>query len=325
MEIKVRNVTDGLERGLSYLLQYGVEEPSRNGPVLAAPEPVTITYKRPKERVLFSPLRNANPFFHLMESLWMLAGEDRLKFPLQFNSRFKEYSDDGVKINGAYGHRWRRYFYKDQLDMAVAELLANPASRRVVIGMWDPAYDLGSASKDIPCNTHIYVDARGGELNITVCNRRNDALWGCFGANAVHMSVLQEYLALRIGIPVGVYRQFTNNLHIYTDVLSREAAMRLHMDLHGQQLYSELREDLMVPLFKQGEHEAFSMDLTILVTYGTTPYSTEFFLGVVQPMQIAWHYRKEPFGLHVAKSISAEDWRVACAEWLTRYQEKRNG
>ena len=48
-----------------------IEMDSRNGKVYMFPEPVTSVYKRPNERVLFSPERNCNPFFHFIEGLWM--------------------------------------------------------------------------------------------------------------------------------------------------------------------------------------------------------------------------------------------------------------
>ena len=34
------------------------------------------------------------------------------------------------------------------------------------------------------------------KLCMTVCNRSNDMLWGAYGANVVHMSMLQEFVAL---------------------------------------------------------------------------------------------------------------------------------
>jgi hypothetical protein len=44
--------------------------------VLVSQTPVVTCYSAPTQRVLFSPMRDANPFFHLMEALWMLAGRD---------------------------------------------------------------------------------------------------------------------------------------------------------------------------------------------------------------------------------------------------------
>src|SRR5262245_36160296 len=75
-------------------------EPSRNGPVLRLPTPLMVVYDRPNERVLFDSFRNANPFFHLMEGIWMLAGRNDLEFVAQFASNLRNYSDDGRSIHG---------------------------------------------------------------------------------------------------------------------------------------------------------------------------------------------------------------------------------
>ena len=57
---------------------------------------------------------------------------------------------------------------------------------------------------------------------MTVCNRSNDMLWGAYGANAVHMSMLQEYLASRLEIAVGEYTQISDSFHVYqNDVWER--------------------------------------------------------------------------------------------------------
>ena len=95
---------------------------SRSGSVIEFPSPVTTTYKRPEERVLFYKNRDANPFFHLFESIWMLAGRDDVKYLSNFNKRMEEYSDDGHTLHGAYGYRWREYFLTDQLDWIVLHL-----------------------------------------------------------------------------------------------------------------------------------------------------------------------------------------------------------
>ena len=40
-------------------------------------------------------------------------------------------------------------------------------------------------------------------------------LWGAYGANAVHMSVLQEYVATALNVSIGTYTQMSDSLHIY--------------------------------------------------------------------------------------------------------------
>lgn len=146
------------------------EEDSRNGPVLMFNEPVTITYARPLERVLFDKARDANPFFHLFESIWMLAGSNDLAPLTYFLPRYADFSDDGKTVNGAYGYRWRfanqplaltdevcpeGYINHkfDQLNVLIDHLRAKPNSRRAVLSMWNVHDDLLQidVSKDVCC------------------------------------------------------------------------------------------------------------------------------------------------------------------------------
>jgi thymidylate synthase len=213
--IRARNVNGAYRQGIALLRRKGELQQSRAGEVLVVPNPVTTIYQRPMERVLFDPGRDANPFFHLGEALWMLAGRNDAtwlnRFVKDFSSRFAE--EDGHQ-HGAYGFRWRVHFEMegggppsgwfcgpDQLETIIELLKRDPTDRRIVLTMWDPVADLAANKKDIPCNTHAYLRVRQQVdpqsvglmpvLDITVCCRSNDAIWGAYGANAVHFSVLQ--------------------------------------------------------------------------------------------------------------------------------------
>ena len=72
--IQSRNVNDALRKGLDHLTMEGDYRDSRAGRVLESCTPVTTTFQNPDERVLFSEARDAHPFFHFIESLWMLSG-----------------------------------------------------------------------------------------------------------------------------------------------------------------------------------------------------------------------------------------------------------
>jgi hypothetical protein len=171
--IDVTNVNEALEYGLRYLAACGSAAPSRNGTVLVAPGPVLTVYNRPWERVMFSSLRDANPFFHFMEAIWMLSGANNVDFPAYFASNIRNYSDDGVTMHGAYGHRWRHHFGFDQIDEVIKLLKNDFSTRRAVLNMWNPKADLviQDGAKDLPCNTQVYFRGRGDYLDMTVCNR----------------------------------------------------------------------------------------------------------------------------------------------------------
>ena len=213
----VSNVDDALNRGLMHLKHSGVRNASRNGDVIVSPEIVITSYVYPQCRVLQNIKRDANPFLHLFESLWILAGREDVGFLTMFAKRFAEFSDDGVTFHAPYGRRLRRTFGFDQIAVACKMLKAQPTSRRVVLQIWDANHDLNVDSKDLPCNDLVMcsLNPRSGGLDITVCCRSNDAIWGAYGANAVQFSMLQEYMANKIGVPVGIYTQISNNFHVY--------------------------------------------------------------------------------------------------------------
>jgi hypothetical protein len=206
---------------LHSLLVTGFRRASRNGQVLMFPEPVATVYMHPEERVVFWPERDANPFFHLCEALWMLAGRRDLAPLVRYVKTFGDFSDDGVSLHGAYGHRWRRAFGRDQLDVVVERLRGDPDDRRCVIQMWAAEKDLGMPLKDVPCNLTATVQVSTyGRLDLVVFCRSNDLVWGAYGANAVHFSMLLEYLSARTGYQIGTYTQISVNLHAYSHTLT---------------------------------------------------------------------------------------------------------
>lgn len=345
-----RTVSEALHNGLHWLRVSGIRQESRVGDVIVSPNPVLTVYTHPMNRVLFSPMRDANPFFHVMEALWMLAGRNDLPWLVHFNKRFAAYSDDGGQTQpGAYGYRWRNYFGYDQLEEVIAELKRNPQTRRCVLTMWhgggtvqigpDLHYlgksDLVRAiegTNDAPCNTHAYFDTIDGKLNMTVCCRSNDILWGAYGANAVHFSFLLEYLSTMTGIPMGVYRQFSNNFHLYTNIYSDAELMPLARDVEATDRYLgpglglsrvfRVPQVRTIPLVTYPS--TFDTELSDFMAWspgGALELENVFFNAVAIPMRVAWDAHKAKdynAALDACERIRAEDWRIASIEWMQR-------
>lgn len=377
--INARNVAEALPRGLDLLLEHGRREDSRAGEVIVMDAPVCTIYQRPRERVLFSAVRDANPFFHLYEALWMLAGrrdaEPLSRFVSDFAIRFGE--GDGT-IHDAYGWRWRRMPGFDQLRAVVRQLTEKPESRQAVIQMWDSYPDTryvtngGEANcgendllgdwRTRPCNTHAYLRIRnetetvgasqasglGGAhqepvpyLDITVCCRSNDVVMGAYGANAVHFSVLQEYLAAMLDMGVGRYYQFSNNYHVYQATLDmldeRDEGRRFVADNR----YEAWEDRTVEPTPLVHDAALFDKELEFLMQNYEGVYSGRFearlpdrwdpetfnnrFLGrTAWPMLMGHmlHKRREPLMARVwLDLVEATDWRAAATEWVERRQK----
>ena len=147
--INARNVNEALQLGVNYIFQEGVTVNSRNGMTLEAPTPVATVYQKPNERVLIDPVRDANPFFHFFESLWILAGRKDVEFLTEFNKQMALYSDDGEEFNAPYGYRMRNgvNIDNDQILNVISILNEDKDSRQAVIQIWDEA-DLYKKTKD---------------------------------------------------------------------------------------------------------------------------------------------------------------------------------
>jgi thymidylate synthase len=314
--IQATNVNDAYAEALFKINVYGELSDSRDGKVLRCPTPVTTIYERPYQYMLFDAKRDANPFFHVMEGVWMLAGRNDVKFLERFNSKIGQFSDDDQTLNGAYGHRWRHHFGRDQLLYVINELSRDPNSRRAVMSMWDPARDIemvDSRGKDVPCNTTIYFTRRDYTLDMTVCCRSNDIIWGCYGANAVHMAMLQKFVAGALGVVVGRYYQISNDWHMYErhfklsqDRVPDDPAPYPH-DLASMSSTVTWIDDL-------NEFTAWCND-------PTAEYVNPFIRGVLNPMLSAWGLHKAGDGrasLENAYCIQDGAIRKACMEWLER-------
>lgn len=337
MHIYARNAAQALSSGLALVLEAaGPPRPSRNGPVRAMDEPLTITYRRPAERVLFHPEREANPFFHLYEFLWMMNGQRDVKSVADYVPGMRNYSDDGRRFNAAYGHRWRKHWGHDQVDWLVqrfSDLDLAASDRRAYLGIFDPRIDQ-KPTLDVPCNLGNAFRVRSdGSLDMTVFNRSNDLVLGAFGANVVHMSMLHELVAQATGLPLGCYHQVTNDMHIYLEepVTARVLPLAGKWDPETDEYASG----------KVGSHPILSTDwvtwnndLHLFMQYGNVvALQDRFFRRVAGPVVSAHRHYREHKGeerytgaIEILEQCVADDWRLACQDWMLRrlrkWQEK---
>jgi thymidylate synthase len=320
---------------------------------------------------LFNSARDANPFFHFYEALWMLAGRNDVA-PLDYylGGKYSLYSDDTVTANGAYGYRWRharaydhnpngivagagRYVTEhrlrevDQLAILIEHMKRKPENRRFVLQNWNVEDDLLKldTSRDVCCNLSIVFAIREGThlhdapkfyLDITVFNRSNDTIWGMLGANVVHFSVLQEYMAGMLGIEVGRYFQVSNNVHVYESNWEPEKWLK-PWAYYNHPPYPMMKGDLS----KWDEDcyrfvdNAWGDNLTEMVETDQflwrQKFINPFFYEVAIPIAEAfWRHKQRNYerAHQVISLCLADDWREACRDWLFRRQvnwEKKQG
>lgn len=378
--LRVRNVHEALERCMSIMsdgrlrfleeMTLTRDENRRNGPVIEAPWPVATVYERPWERVLTQPWRDANPFLHFYESLWMLAGRRDVAPLARYARRMESFSDDGQTLNAAYGHRWRCMtargqemepdYSRDQLLAVCSILREDPKSRQAVLQIWDHERDLGSQTKDHACNVAatFQITSVAGfapSLCMTVFCRSNDVIWGAYGANAVHFSMLHEYVWLRLrdvqvdgrALQIGPMTQISVNWHAYESVLRPMLERRASMasDRHvpdpywnGEDVGSPGTVFAWRPMCGGVMDDTWDLDVRRFVTNdgrlpGNVHYRDSFFNKVAWPIVQAHDIYKDyvqnrdaSLWGDVYEALSkceAGDWRVACEQWMRRRQERQ--
>lgn len=238
LTITTQTPNDAYPAMIQGVLQNGVLLPSRVAPAQEV-HPAAISIQRPLERLVTAFGRPVNVAFALAEVLWILQGRKDVAMLRHYNSRISDYSDDSLSFNAAYGARLRMEFGIDQLLQVERILQDDPESRQASLVMSHPVHDRGyntsrwskHKTKDRACNVYSHLMIRDGALDWMQVLRSNDALWGT-PYNWMQFTHLQEFIATRLGVPVGKYTHIVDSLHIYDHHLE-EARHIERFDLYG--------------------------------------------------------------------------------------------
>lgn len=355
--IRARNVNHALDIAVGMTLDAAEDSRQwrrtapRGMPTIEFRGLMVTDYEKPMERVLFSSTRDANPFFHFFEALWILDGRDDVEYLAQFNANMRNFSDDGVKFHAPYGQRLRRHFIRGQVKMSghtdynavdqfeeiILLLRREPDTRRAVMCIWDPAMDLNVQSKDLPCNDLIMMGLDDNTLNMEVVCRSNDVIWGAYGANAVQFSFIQEFIARAIGAEIGQLSQISRSFHFYLENPTlkklQDGARQGGLLIDAYDTGQVKPYPIMADVDRQDYWREWRYQLQDFLESGLLPTKEvdPFFEEVAFPMYRAWVCYKNPemrksqrieAALRWCERIKASDWRLACECWLARREVK---
>lgn len=224
------------------LLEKGVWRETRGYRCLELPHPLLLRITNPTDRYCTIPQRKWNKYLGWVESLWLAMGINDMEMPSHYVKNLLSFSDDGKYMRAGYGPRLRGYNgstedYKystppfgvrglDQLKFVVETLQNEITSRQACITIHDPIKDdyewngtnyVLKKTKDIPCTRTLQFMVVDGKLDCTVTMRSNDCIWGMSAVNVFNFTLMQEYIAGILGLPVGTYYHFVTNFHVYED------------------------------------------------------------------------------------------------------------
>lgn len=237
------NINSVIINAIEKTLSDGVITSSRNGKALTLYD-ISIILNNPRSRHLNLLGRKNNIFATFAETLWVLAGMNKIDPYLSFFvPRAKEYSDDGIIWRAAYGERLYAY---GQIDNVIKQFKCEGIyTRRAVISLYMPNRDTSESlfgvnlenSLDIPCNNliHFFVTPNK-KLNIKITQRSGDLIFGVSHINIFEFSLLQEFVLFMLQqevdseLSLGYLHQSITNLHIYEDKIEQAEEILFNKD-----------------------------------------------------------------------------------------------
>jgi thymidylate synthase len=224
---------ESIEEGYPILLKTLLEEGkdvSPRGQLTKEISPLGFTINNPRKAIYYNPLRKANYGFQIAEFLWMMRASNDLEEIAHYNKHWRNFSDDNITLNGAYGNRIFNYqgsilekekdeenyvpVLVDQFSLAQKQLEKDPDTRQATIVLFNPALDYRE-TKDKPCTNLMRFMIRDGKLNMTVFMRSNDAILGLYPYDFWNFVHIQAIMASKLGIEMGKYTHIADSFHIY--------------------------------------------------------------------------------------------------------------
>jgi thymidylate synthase len=213
MTLTSTNLSSLYRHALARVLRLG-EETSPRGQKTREIRGMSLVLENPHCNLIVSPERKLNYAFGAAEFLWILSGLNQLDVIQAFNSNLGGFSDDGLRLRGAYGPK-----VVEQLGYVEDTLSRDPDSRQALISIWR---ERPGPTKDVPCTVALQYFVRDNKLEALTYMRSND-LWLGFPYDVYVFTQLQRYLAYRLNVNVGRYRHVVGSMHLYEQHFERAA------------------------------------------------------------------------------------------------------
>jgi len=224
--ISASTLDDLLQEVFGHILQHGHHFEASRG---SGREEIgaLLELTNPRARLSRSEQRS-KVFSCIGELLWYLSGSNELDFIGYYIPKYRDDSDDGRTIHGAYGPRLFPPGKTGQLE-TVANILRTPkrsGSRRAVVQLYRfDDISMEVHPREIPCTCTLQFLNRDGHLHMVVYMRSNDVYLG-LPHDIFAFTMIQELMARDLGLELGRYRHCVGSLHMYS---SNETSARDYM------------------------------------------------------------------------------------------------
>ena len=160
----------------------------------------------------------------IYELLWFLRGDTNVRYLQEHGvSIWNEWADEHGDLGPVYGHQWRSWPTADggtvdQITQLVAQIRANPDSRRLLVSAWNPADVERMALPPCHCLFQFYV--AGGRLSCQLYQRSADIFLGV-PFNIASYALLTMMVAQVTGLRAGEFIHTFGDAHLYSNHLEQ--------------------------------------------------------------------------------------------------------
>ncbi len=154
------------------------------------------------------------------ELLWFLAGDTNIGYLKQHKVRiWDEWADANGDLGPVYGHQWRSWPARDggtidQISQLIAQIKANPDSRRLIVTAWNPADVDRMALPPCHCLFQFYV--ADGRLSCQLYQRSADVFLGV-PFNIASYALLTMMVAQVCDLQPGDFVHSLGDAHLYSN------------------------------------------------------------------------------------------------------------
>jgi thymidylate synthase len=213
---------------LRHILDHGVRKDDRTGVGtlsvfgyqmrfdLAAGFPLLTTKKLHLKSIIY-------------ELLWLLRGETNIGYLVEHGVHiWDEWADERGDLGPVYGAQWRSWRTADgemidQISQVVAQIRANPHSRRLIVSAWNVAEIERMALP--PCHALFQFYVAEGRLSCQLYQRSVDVFLG-LPFNIASYALLTMMIAQVCDLGSGEFIHTSGDAHLY---LNHQAQARLQL------------------------------------------------------------------------------------------------
>ena len=169
----------------------------------------------PRARIVGFPNRRWSLPLAIGEFCWHMRGDNSVDALSYYADAWSNFSDDGITVRGScYGNKAFSHDHGDCSWNRCKRLLINDQDSRRAVITFDVLDGSDLITRDKSCLTTMQFLVREGKLSMVANMRSNDIYLG-LPYDVFLFTMMQEVMALELGVDVGTYVHFVGSLHVY--------------------------------------------------------------------------------------------------------------